>query len=137
MKPLGSAFLEPGGRIRETPLAALAILLVGVAACGKENYGTNTSGGTPCTPTATQACAKNIQFNPLVLNVTAPATVVWLNGDGFAHTVTSSSVPPSATPFNKPLAAGANTSVTFTVAGSYQYYCTIHGMAMHGTINVS
>lgn len=112
-------------------------LLAAFAACGKETYGTGP--GTSCTPSATQVCLKNTAFAPAVETVSVGAKVVWLNADGFNHTSTSNAVPASGPTWDKALASGAKDSVTFTVAGTYQYYCKIHGApgsGMHATIVV-
>jgi plastocyanin len=48
-------------------------------------------------------------------------------------------VPASGPTWDKALASGARDSVTFTTAGTYQYYCKIHGSpgaGMHATIVV-
>ena len=75
-------------------------------------------------------------FSPANYTVKVGQTVVWENGDGSTHTVTSASVPSGAQPFDSGnLAPGGTFSVTFTLAGTYQYYCTIHPW-MKGTIVV-
>jgi len=71
-------------------------------------------------------------------------TVEWVNNDqGASHTVNSSSVPTGAVAFGSgnmikaPSAttAGGTYSYTFTVPGTYQYYCTYHSW-MKGTVVV-
>jgi plastocyanin len=99
--------------------------LLVAAACGKENYGSGP--GTGCTPSATQVCLVNTAFSPVLDTITVGSRVVWVNADGFSHTSTSSAVPASGPTWDKALASGARDSVTFTVAGTYQYYCKIHG----------
>jgi plastocyanin len=64
------------------------------------------------------------------------STVVWSNGDTVAHTVTSTNIPAGATAFSSPMiAAGGTYTQMFTVAGTYQYHCTIHSW-MTGTVIV-
>ena len=54
-------------------------------------------------------------------------TVTWTNNDVSIHTVTSSAVPPGASPFNFGfLYTGATFIYTFTAPGVYEYHCTIH-----------
>jgi plastocyanin len=58
-------------------------------------------------------------------------TVVWINLDtasGQKHSVTSSSVPSGAQPFDSGIINGTRTTftVTFTVPGTYQYHCIYH-----------
>ncbi|MEM0120588.1 MAG: cupredoxin domain-containing protein [Thermoprotei archaeon] len=54
-------------------------------------------------------------------------TVVWVNNDNVAHTVTARSVPSGATMFNSGnLNPGQTFEYTFTVPGNYTYYCQYH-----------
>ncbi|SRR5579875_31819 len=54
-------------------------------------------------------------------------TVVWVNNDNTAHTVTARSVPNGATMFNSGnIAIGQTYEYTFTVPGNYTYYCEYH-----------
>jgi plastocyanin len=63
-------------------------------------------------------------------------TVTWTNGDTVSHTVASRSVPSGASSFTSPIIApGGTYSETFTVAGTYAYYCTLHSW-MTGTVVV-
>jgi plastocyanin len=63
-------------------------------------------------------------------------TVVWTNNDTVDHTVFSKSVPTGAATFASPIiAAGGNYTQTFTVAGTYEYYCSLHAW-MTGTVIV-
>jgi plastocyanin len=63
-------------------------------------------------------------------------TVVWTNDDSVIHTVYSSCTPAGVAAFNSPhIAPGATYSQTFTVAGTYTYYCTLHSW-MSGTVIV-
>jgi len=109
--------------------------VVALAAC-KNSYGTGGGGG--CTPTATQVCMVSGTFSPLNRTVTHPATIQWINGDGYDHTVTSD--PGSTETYNTTVAGGGTFSFTFNNAGTYTYHCTIHGAPgtrMHGTITVN
>ncbi len=64
------------------------------------------------------------------------ATVTWTNNDSASHTVTSSSVPAGAQPFDSGnMNSGATFTLTFTVPGNYTYHCAYHGW-MSGTIVV-
>jgi plastocyanin len=87
-------------------------------------------------------------FSPESVTVAVGTAVVWTNMSGFMHTTTSCTA--SACP-GAPANTGSNTfsnsigsangstgSFTFTSAGTYTYYCMIHGyVAMHGTIIVT
>lgn len=119
--------------------AWVAIVSLGTAtACGVA-AGSGPGSGGGCTPSATQICAVNLAFSPGTDTVAAGTTVRWMNDDNVAHTTTSSAVPIGAATWDKPLAAGAQDSVTLNVVGTYQYYCRFHGSpgsGMHGTIVV-
>ena len=63
-------------------------------------------------------------------------TVTWVNNDIHPHTVTSRNVPAGAQMFDSgPIQPNQNYTYTFTVAGNYEYYCTIHAW-MSGNLNV-
>jgi plastocyanin len=56
-------------------------------------------------------------------------TITWQNVNG-THDVTSASIPAGATAFASPVLSGAATFTrTFSVAGSYRYFCSIHASA--------
>jgi plastocyanin len=77
--------------------------------------------------TATMVEILNSDFGP-DLTVAVGTTVMWINGDSFAHTATEGSNGVAATDalFDLQLAAGARDSYTFTEAGTYQVTCTLH-----------
>lgn len=115
---------------------AAAMLVAGVSGCGggDGDGGTTPSGG----GRTNNPVMRNTAFVPTPDTVTAGATVRWTNNDGFAHTVTS--VPGSGESFDSGNVAGAGTfSRAFNTAGTFNYYCTIHGTptsGMRGTIVV-
>jgi plastocyanin len=85
-----------------------------------------------------QVSAVDFEFNPDDITIDAGDTVEW-EFSGNDHTVTSIGSGPldSGTQSD-----GSTFSHTFTTAGTYQYYCTIHGDAgtftgMVGTVNVT
>ncbi|MFF9647012.1 cupredoxin domain-containing protein [Kitasatospora aureofaciens] len=123
-------------------------MLVLLSACGGSPYSSSTGSGgaassapsapampgmsTPASPPATTAPAtgntvtiQNFAFAPASLKVKAGTTVTWTNKDTDAHTVTSKQG--SGGPLNSaPLTTGATYRYTFTKAGTYAYYCSIH-----------
>jgi plastocyanin len=119
-------------------IAAGGITLVTMAlasACSSDDNGT---GPQLCTPTGAQVCMNAASFNPANLTVTAGSTVLWIDGSGLQHTVTSAAG--SAETFNQAVAPGATFSHQFNAAGTFNYYCTIHGSptsGMRGTITVN
>lgn len=68
-------------------------------------------------------------FDPLILNVPVGATVTWKNLDSTLHTVTSGSAESgkSGTTFDSSYLTGGKTfQHTFSSAGTFDYYCTLH-----------
>ena len=68
-------------------------------------------------------------FDPLLLNVPVGATVTWKNLDSTLHTVTSGSAESgkSGTIFDSSYLTGGKTfQHTFSIAGTFDYYCTLH-----------
>ena len=91
------------------------------------------------TPTPAAAASVNIYVQgfkfPPNMDVAKGTTVTWTNKDSVAHTVTSGTRPNKDGKFDGQLAAGSTFSFTFTDAGTYQYFCTVHS-SMNGTITV-
>ena len=81
-------------------------------------------------------------YSPNPIQVSVGTTVTWTNDDAQPHTVTSGSngqpdnkfnSSPNFTPLLNP---GQTFSFTFTEAGEYPYFCTLHPN-MVGTVSVS
>ena len=64
----------------------------------------------------------NFSFGPAELTVPVGATVTWTNRDDIPHTV----VHPDKLFKSKVLDTDETFSFTFTSAGSYSYFCSIH-----------
>ena len=73
----------------------------------------------------------NFDFAPMMLTVPVGTTVTWTNNDDIPHT----SVSTDGVFKSKVLDTDEKFSYTFTKAGTYPYYCTIHPK-MTGTIVV-
>jgi plastocyanin len=99
----------------------------------------------PCQkpPRATTVCPPNCtitigdgNFNPPALNVTAGATVIWINQDGFPHTSTSLNSSYWSSPV---IPAGHHFDLTlpknWNVGQTIYYDCTIHNQ-MIGSITI-
>jgi len=68
-------------------------------------------------------------FDPPKLTVSKGTTVTWKNGDSTMHTVTSGSAQggESGTVFDSSYLTGGKTfQHTFSDAGTFDYYCTLH-----------
>ncbi|GEM_PF-2640843 len=127
-------------------LAASAALVVGlfqVLAPGSANAATAVAinGGASCS--GSPYC-----FAPPTVTVPSGDTVTWTNNSGTAHTVTrcdpaacngtdAGTGTDPAFDLSVGGANGSSVNQTFNGAGTYNYYCKIHGFAvMHGTVTV-
>ena len=76
------------------------------------------------------------QFRPTPIEVRAGTHVTWINQDDILHTVTSGTPESRDYRFEAPLnGKGASSTVTFTQAGLYPYFCDRHE-SMRGEIRV-
>merc|ERR1739848_939541 len=81
-------------------------------------------------------------YNPESITIKSGDTVTWVNVDGIPHDVIFNEVPGGAS--NEDLShpdlwstIGQNVSSTFTVPGTYEYYCTPHrALGMLGSVVV-
>jgi len=79
----------------------------------------------------------NFQPSSTTVVVGVNNTIVWNDLDAEQHTVTSMSVPSGAAKFDSGiLNQGQTFTLTLTVPGTYEFYCTIHPTWMRGTIVV-
>jgi len=88
-----------------------------------------------------------LSFYPSEVHILAGQTVEWRNRSLFSHTVTDdpakasdpadSSLPPGALPFSAEVGPGETYHYTFTVPGTYRYFCEPHeGLDMLGRVVV-
>lgn len=111
-----------------TGLALLVMMVVALFSAGSQTAKAN----------AQQAPAKNAEikidnfsFAPGTFTVAVGTTVTWTNRDDIPHTVVST----DGVFKSKVLDTDEKFSYTFTKAGSYPYFCSIHPK-MTGTIVV-
>jgi plastocyanin len=92
-----------------------------------------TGGGTASSvpPGATEIVMKNIKFMPADVTIKVGQTVAWTNEDGAQHDVVAN----DGTFKSDLLSTGQVFTFTFSKAGTYPYYCSIHPQ-MQGTITV-
>jgi plastocyanin len=64
----------------------------------------------------------NFSFGPATITVAAGSTVTWVNRDDIPHTVVSSDLAFKS----KALDTDEKFSYTFSKAGTYSYYCSLH-----------
>jgi plastocyanin len=93
----------------------------------------SSGGGSAPTPSGPQAVAiASHAYSPKDLTVPAGTTVTWTNRDSDPHTVTSMH---GGSLGSKTLGKGETYSYTFSQAGTYMYYCTVHP-DMQGSVTV-
>jgi amicyanin len=106
--------------VRSAALGGLLGLLAGVAVMAA-----------PAGAEDTAVKIENFTFNPQRVTVKAGTTVTWINDDDIPHTVASSTKAFKS----KVLDSEDKFSFTFTTAGVYEYFCSLHPH-MTGTIVV-
>jgi plastocyanin len=85
---------------------------------------------------------QNFAFNPGTITVRVGQQVVWVNNDSAPHTTTSGSCSGgTCTPApgwdSGTLNPGQSFAFTFATAGTFTYFCRIHGASMQGTVVVT
>jgi plastocyanin len=100
--------------------------------------GAGSSTATPCAPATAagtvKVAMKDFEYNPTSIAAKVGDTVTWTNAGPTNHTATVDSASSCDT---GTIASGASGSITFSVAGTYQYHCTIHPSLMKGTVTVT
>jgi plastocyanin len=90
-----------------------------------------------CAPSGTAGTVSvkiaNFAFDPQTISAKVGDTVTWTNNDSVQHTATVKSDATCTTP---PISGGASSGITFTKAGTYDYFCKIHP-TMTGKIEVT
>jgi plastocyanin len=78
-------------------------------------------GSTPARAEDTKISIDNFTFAPAQLTIKVGTTVIWTNHDDIPHTVVSAGKFRSKT-----LDTDDSFSFTFTAAGDYKYFCSLH-----------
>jgi amicyanin len=97
----------------------MAVVVAGVAALGIKN-----SVAAQQKPQSAEVKIDNFSFGPAALTVSAGSTVTWTNRDDIPHTVVSTDDPRAFK--SKVLDTDEKFSFTFTKAGTYTYFCSVH-----------
>jgi plastocyanin len=101
-------------------LAAALVLGMGTIAAGSKNI--------PAAPQQKQEASEvkidNFSFGPATLTVPVGTNVTWANRDDIPHTVVSTDDPKAFK--SKVLDTDEKFSFTFSKAGTYPYFCSIH-----------
>lgn len=111
-----------------SPLLTLVVLAAGILASAGLGLRTAATGrDVPVAPVAAASHSvqmANFAFAPQVLTVTAGDSITWTNQDEAPHTVTTTSAPRAIS--SPMLSKGQSFTFTFTVPGTYSYYCAVH-----------
>ncbi|MGH7519489.1 MAG: cupredoxin domain-containing protein [Gemmatimonadales bacterium] len=130
---------------RHAHWATVALAAFVLAACSGSN-GSDLGGGPTAPPPPPAPVQTNTiklftsggnRFEPANIEVPVGTTVTFVWEDGF-HDVTSAGSP-SFQGGGNPVSPPKSFPVTFTKAGTYTFFCSVHGSAtsgMHGTITV-
>jgi hypothetical protein len=123
--------------------AAIAVVIMAASGCGGSGGGYSTSPappsnpGTPgatCTPGNCTVCLLTSNaFDPSQVTIAAGSSITFNNTSGTTHNVTFTT---AGAPSNVADFASGTRVVAFPTAGTYNYHCTIHGLAMSGVVVV-
>ncbi len=90
------------------------------------------------TPSVLAVLMQNLAFVPRAVVLRVGSRALWTNVDAVQHTVTSGAPGALSGLFDSGnLNAGQNFQFTFANAGTFAFFCRIHGAAMTGTITVN
>jgi len=110
-------------------LTAAIVASFTLLACGQKAQSSGSSSNQPASAvaddqsaSATQVKIDNFSFTPQTLTVAAGTTVTWTNHDDVPHNVVST----DKVFKSKTMDTDEKFSYTFTKAGTYTYYCSIH-----------
>jgi plastocyanin len=108
---------------RSLSIAGLAAALVlGIGVCGTGQKGFVTSAQEKIS--TMEVKIDNFSFGPVTLTVPVGTTVTWINHDDIPHTIVSTDDPKAFK--SKVLDTDEKFSFTFSKAGTYPYFCSIH-----------
>ena len=114
-------------------LKVMIVLTIAImTGCKSDNsvttYGTSGSQGTPG---ANEVWMQNIAFVPASKTISVGTTITWINKDSYPHQPTSG-IPnyPDGMFKSGSLTTGDTYSFKFSTAGTFNYYCFIHGAMM-------
>ena len=106
---------------RSVSIAVLAVALVfgmGTIAVNQKNFLANAQEK----PATTEVKIDNFSFGPATLTVPVGTSVTWTNRDDIPHTVVST----EGVFKSKVLDTDEKFTFTFSKAGNYPYFCSIH-----------
>ena len=120
-------------QVRNGLIGGAALLIAGGAAAQIHN----TYAASPAATKQVVITEKNNKylFSPKSITVAVGTKVIWKNTSDAAHNVVGTARNAKFKAYNAKLLAGKSVSYTFTKAGTYKYYCSIHPY-MKGTVTV-
>ena len=107
---------------RARALAALLALAAGALALPTGPRAQSPQAATPAAATTADVKVDNFTFSPPTLTVTPGTTVTWVNQDDIPHAVAAK----DRSFRSKTLDTDDRFSFTFTTAGEFEYFCTLH-----------
>lgn len=107
--------------MRITVVTFLLLPAAALLAAGSRCFGSSTQQGHE---QAVEVKIDNFSFSPTNLTIAVGTTVTWVNHDDIPHSVVSSDEPQVFK--SKALDSDDRFSFTFTNAGTYGYFCSIH-----------
>ena len=118
----------------------LATLIAGLTFIACSSGGSTAASSTPAGAAGGSAktasvTIKGFAFGPASVTIAKGGTVTFTNSDSTTHTVSSGASGTKDGKFDKDLSGGAETTITFDTAGTFNYFCNIH-QSMKGTIVV-
>lgn len=119
-------------------LGILSTAMLVLSACGGGATPAATTAPAVAAPAAaSEVAVEGFKFAPQSLEVKVGTKVTWTNKDGTSHTTTSGAPNAKDGKWEGQLAGSGGTfSFTFAQAGSFAYFCAIHGAPMIGTVIV-
>jgi plastocyanin len=120
-------------RRRVSVAVAVAVLTIGGWVVGERNVvaGAGTNPAAAPAPATMEVKIDNFSFGPNSITVAVGTTVTWTNRDDIPHTVVST----DGVFKSKVMDTDEKFSFTFTKAGTFAYFCSIHPK-MTGTVVV-
>jgi plastocyanin len=116
--------------VRVSWFRTAAMVALVLSSAGSRNVIANAQQGAPA---SVEVKIDNFSFSPATLTVPAGTTVRWTNRDDIPHTVVSTDDPKAFK--SKVLDTDEKFSFTFSKAGTYPYFCSVHPK-MTGTVIV-
>jgi plastocyanin len=101
-------------------LLSTAIVAIALLGASRNNF----TAAEQQKPETTEVKIDNFSFGPAALTVPVGTTVTWTNRDDIPHTVVSTDDPKAFK--SKVLDTDEKFSFTFSKAGTYPYFCSIH-----------